>query len=130
MNVRDAMTTAVVTVRPDQTLAEAAEAMTERNVGSAIVVEDDQQVRGILTERDVLLAVARHIDCEAATVADHVTEGLSPADPASSLSDAAAAMLRGGFRHLVVSDGDGRLLGVVSMREILRLWAAERLRPM
>lgn len=129
MKVQDAMTTAVVTVSPNSTLGEAATAMTARNVGSAIVVEDGQQVRGILTERDVLQAVADGAECTTTRVTEHLASDLTVAAPDWPLQEAAAAMLRGGFRHLVVSD-DEMLLGVLSMRDIVRVWAAERLQPM
>lgn len=130
MDVQDAMTTAVVTVSPDATLQEAAAAMVARNVGSAIVVANEHEVRGIVTERDVLQAVAGRSDCAASRVADHVQSELRQALPDWPLQDAAAEMLRGGFRHLVVSRDGHQLVGVLSMRDIVRIWAAERLQPM
>jgi CBS domain-containing protein len=76
---------------------------------------------GIITERDVLLSVAGGQDPDAEKVADHLTADLVFASPSWSLEQAAAAMVKGGFRHLVVVDA-GETAGILSVRDIVRCW--------
>lgn len=125
MLVRDAMSPLVVEVGPGHTLRQAARLMADRNVGAAVVMDPDGAGPGILTERDVLRAVAAGDDPASATVADHVTTSVVYAEPTWSLDDAARAMVQGGFRHLVVMEGPD-CAGVISVRDISRAWAGER----
>src|SRR5438874_12629604 len=99
------MSDVVVTVGPSHTLREAARLMRERHVGSAVVWDPEQPGPGILTERDILRSVGSGEDPDAERVADHLTADLVFAAPDWSLEEAAAAMVRGGFRHLIVVDG-------------------------
>jgi CBS domain-containing protein len=124
MLVSDAMTEVVLTVGPGHTLRQAAEAMWERRVGAALVVDPDEPGPGLLTERDILRAVSLGKDCESERVAEHLTARLTCASPQWSLEKAAATMVRGGFRHLVVVDGP-ELAGIISMRDIVRVWSGE-----
>jgi len=125
MHVRDAMTPVVLTVGPGHTLREAARLMARRSVGAAVVLDPEMPGAGILTERDVLRSVAAGEDPDAERVADHLTQEVVFAAPDWSLEDAADAMLRGSFRHLVVCDG-GDITGIVSVRDIVRAWAEAR----
>lgn len=125
MLVRDAMSPLVVEVGPGHTLRQAAGLMAERNVGAAVVNDPEGEGPGILTERDVLRAVAAGEDLAVVPVASHVTTSVVYAEPSWSLDDAAAAMIDGGFRHLVVMQGPD-VLGVLSVRDIARVWAADR----
>jgi CBS domain-containing protein len=102
--------------------------MTARNVGSAVVHDAHGQGYGILTERDILRAVAAGQDPDKELAADHVTRDVVFADPSWSLDEAAAAMLRGGFRHLIVTEG-GNVAGVLSMRDVVRCWSPVALSP-
>ena len=106
------------------TLREAAEAMCRRNVGAAIVLDPEAPGPGVITERDLLRSVAAGEEPDAERVADHLTGNLTFASPEWSLEQAAAAMVRGGFRHLVVVDG-GALVGILSMRDIVRVWTGD-----
>ena len=124
MQVRDGMSSVVLTVGPQHTLREAASAMAERSVGAAVVVDPDQPGPGILTERDVLESLGSGQDPERERVADHLSSDLTFAAPDWSLERAAEARVRGGFRHLVVVDG-GELAGIVSMRDIVRCWVTD-----
>lgn len=124
MEVRDGMSSVVLTVGPHHTLREAARAMSEREVGAAIVADPDQPGPGIFTERDLLDSLGRGQDPDAERVGDHLSSGLTFAAPDWSLERAAEEMVRGGFRHLVVVDG-GELAGIVSMRDIVRCWVTE-----
>jgi len=125
MQVRDAMTAVVLTVGPGHTLREAARLMARRSVGAAVVLDPEMPGAGILTERDVLRSVAAGEDPDAERVADHLTQEVVFATPDWSLEEAAEAMLRGSFRHLVVCDG-GDITGIVSVRDIVRAWAQAR----
>jgi CBS domain-containing protein len=124
MQVRDGMTDVVLTVGLGHTLREAASAMANRGVGAAVVIDPDQPGPGIITERDLLEAVGGGQDPDSERVADHLSPNLTFASPDWSLERAAEAMVRGGFRHLVVVDG-GDLVGVLSMRDIVRCWVQD-----
>jgi CBS domain-containing protein len=124
MQVRDGMSELVVTVNPGHSLREAASAMAERGVGAAVVIDPDQPGPGIITERDVLLAIAGGQDPGREKVAEHLSPELTFAHPDWSLERAAEAMCRGNFRHLVVVDGP-ELVGVLSMRDIVRCWVSD-----
>jgi len=124
MQVRDGMTEVVLTVGPGHTLREAARAMTARGVGAAVVVDPEAPGPGVITERDILRSVAAGEDPDRELVASHLTAQLTFASPEWSLEQAAIAMVRGGFRHLVVVNG-GELEGMLSMRDIVRCWTSE-----
>ena len=124
MQVRDAMSTLVLTVGPDHTLRQAAKQMADRRVGAAVVVDPDEPGPGIITERDVLLSVGAGHDLDSERVCEHLTPSPLFASPDWSLEQAAAAMVRGGFRHLIVVDG-GEVAGVVSVRDVVRCWTED-----
>jgi CBS domain-containing protein len=124
MLVREGMSEIVLTVGPGHTLREAAALMCGRNVGAAVVIDPDAPGPGLLTERDILLSVGRGEDPDRERVSDHLTSNLTFAAPDWSLEQAAAAMVRGRFRHLVVVAG-GELAGILSMRDIVRVWTGE-----
>jgi len=98
--------------------------MAERKVGAAIVLDPDQPGPGIITERDLLESIGRGEDPDQERVADHLSANLTFAATGWSLERAAEAMVRGGFRHLIVVDG-GETVGVLSMRDIVRCWSME-----
>jgi CBS domain-containing protein len=125
MQVRDAMSKQVLVVGPEHTLRQAASMMATRRVGSAVVIDPDAQGIGIMTERDVLYAIGGNLDPDTETVGAHITWDVVYAGPEWTLEEAALAMSRGGFRHLVVLDGT-EVAGVVSVRDIMRVWAAAR----
>ena len=124
MKVRVGMSELVLTVRPGHSLREAARQMTERKVGAAVVLDPEAPGPGIVTERDVLESVGAGQDPDRELVADHLTGSLVYATPDWSLEDAAAAMVRGGFRHLVVIE-EGEIVGLLSMRDVVRCWTQE-----
>ncbi|MPZ28121.1 MAG: CBS domain-containing protein [Micromonosporaceae bacterium] len=124
MRVRDAMTKPVLVVGPEHTLRQVAERMAARRVGSAIVMDPDSEGVGILTERDLLNAVGAGLDPDSERVAGHITRDVVYAVPDWTLTEAASAMARGGFRHLVVIEGQD-VIGVISVRDIMRVWARE-----
>jgi len=121
MRVRDGMSDTVLSVGPNHTLREAARFMAGRRVGAAVVLDPDGQGPGIITERDVLDAIGGGQDPDAERVRDHLTADVVYATPDWSLEEAAVAMVRGRFRHLIVTEG-GEIAGVLSVRDIVRCW--------
>jgi CBS domain-containing protein len=124
MQVRDGMSEVVLTVGPSHTLREAATMMVEKGIGAALVTDDQRPVPCIVTERDILNSLGQGQDPDAELVAEHMSEGVVAAEPDWSLEHAAAEMSTRGIRHLVVFDG-GDLVGVLSIRDIVRVWTAE-----
>ena len=124
MEVREGMSSVVLTVGPAHTLRDAARAMAERKVGAAVVLDPEQPGPGIITERDILDSVGAGQSPDGERVSDHLSSNLTFAEPGWSLERAAEAMVRGGFRHLVVVDG-GETVGVLSMRDIVRCWTQD-----
>jgi CBS domain-containing protein len=102
---------------PGDTLTDAAHRMADRRVGAILVVEGDH-LAGILTERDVLRAAGR--GSVEGTVAQWMTADPDTVPPDATIGMAAAMMVHGGYRHVPVVDG-GKLVGIVSIRDLLRL---------
>ena len=121
MKVREGMSEVVLTVGPGHTLREAAAAMSRRNVGAAVVVDPEAPGPGVITERDILHSVAQGQDVDTEPVGEHQSADLVFAAPDWSLEQAAVAMVRGRFRHLVVVEG-GEPSGIISVRDIVRCW--------
>ena len=124
MQVREGMSDVVLTVGPGHTLRNAATSMSRREVGAAVVLDPDTPGPGVITERDILRSIGRGEDPDTEVVADHLTSNLTFAAPEWSLERAAEAMVRGRFRHLIVVEGSA-LVGILSMRDIVRCWTAE-----
>ncbi|HET8528175.1 MAG TPA: CBS domain-containing protein [Gaiellaceae bacterium] len=118
MNVGDVMKRELLTAEAATPLQVAAERMCDRNVGAILVLNGDA-ISGILTERDVLRAVAQG-RVEGTNVAAWMTRDPETVTVEDAGRDAAATMLRGGFRHLPVLD-DGRPVGIVSIRDLMGL---------
>jgi CBS domain-containing protein len=121
MQVRDGMSTVVLTVGPQHTLREAAHLMSDRKVGAAVVIDPDSPGIGIITERDLMESLGAGQDPDTEPVGNHLTSSLVFAAPDWSLEEAAVAMVRGGFRHLIVTEG-GDISGVLSVRDVVRCW--------
>jgi CBS domain-containing protein len=124
MKVRDGMSPMVLTVGPTHTLREVARLMSERKVGAAVVLDPDGHGPGIVTERDILYSIGSGQEVDLEIVAEHLTREVVYAEPGWSLEEAAAAMVNGGFRHLIVLDG-GEPAGVLSVRDIVRCWTED-----
>jgi CBS domain-containing protein len=123
VKVRDGMSHLVLTIGPAHTLRQAAQMMSKRRIGAAVVIDSEHAGIGILTERDLLNSIAAGEDPDAELVAQHRTEDLVYASPEWTLEEAAAAMIGGGFRHLVVIEGHD-VAGLLSMRDIVRVWTS------
>ncbi|MGH2705260.1 MAG: CBS domain-containing protein [Actinomycetota bacterium] len=111
------MNRSVLTMNPEQTLEEAAQYMIERQVGSAVVVSNGAVV-GIVTERDVMRAVARGLVPWNTKLEEVMTREPITASPDGTTAEAAQVMLEHGFRHLPVVEGT-QLVGIVSLRDVL-----------
>jgi len=121
VKVRDAMTENVLTITPGRTLRDAARFMAEHNVGAAVIMDPEQPGPGIVTERDLVRSLGAGEDPDSELVGDHLTSRATFADGDWGLEDAADAMARGGFRHLVVVS-NGEVEGIISMRDIMHVW--------
>ena len=122
--VADLMVKDVLTVDPSDTIGEAAEKMNAANVGAVVVVEDFARIVGIVTERDLMRAVAARARAAEARVRQWMTPNPVTIDPETSVEDAAEIMFSNNFRHLPVVK-EGRPLGIVSLR-LLSRWAFDR----
>ncbi len=108
----------LLTVSPEDTLGEAAERMAGRGVGAALVMDFGRLV-GILTERDLLAAVANRVHASEARVREWMTENPVTVPEAMPIDRAASIMVTRGFRHLPIVDGE-RTIGIVSLRDVVR----------
>jgi signal-transduction protein with cAMP-binding, CBS, and nucleotidyltransferase domain len=126
MKVEDGMSEQILTIGPAHTLREAAWRMATRKVGAAVVVDPDHAGVGILTERDILLSIAAGQNPDEEVADRHCTQDVVFAGPNWTMEAAAAAMVRGGFRHLVVAEGQD-VVGLLSMRDIVRCWSPTRI---
>jgi CBS domain-containing protein len=115
---RGHMSRDLLSVEPGLSLTEVAKRMVAKDVGAVLVTEGKQLV-GILTERDVLRAVARGID-DSTTVADWMTRDPETLAPEESTEHAAVLMIHGGFRHLPVTEND-EVVGMLSIRDLMRV---------
>ena len=116
--VADAMRHEFITVAPEDTLGEVAERMTAVNVG-AVIVKDFGRMIGILTERDMLKAMAARVHTSEARVRQWMTEDPVTASADADCEEAAQVMLEHGFRHLPVVDDGGNVTGIVSLRRVV-----------
>ncbi len=129
MLVRDVMTREVVTLRPTQTLREATRALAQRQVAAAVVVDEDYDQPAFLTEHDIVTAVGRGLDIDEERVCDHLDDNLVLVGrPDWPLARVADILRRTGARHLAVVDS-GQMVGIVSVRDILRRWNVRQPAP-
>jgi len=115
--LRDVAVRHLLTIDPRSSLRRAARVMTDRGVGCAVVVEREE-VAGIITERDILHAVADGRDVDATTVDDAMTREVVSGQPGWDILKAVRTMTEGGFRHLLVMEMDGPV-GIVSLRDLM-----------
>ncbi len=114
----DIMRPEPIVVAPEDTLGEVAERMTAVNVG-AVIVKDFGRLIGILTERDMLKAMAARVHTSEARVRQWMTEEPITAAADADAEEAAQIMLERGFRHLPVVDETGAVIGIVSLRRVV-----------
>jgi CBS domain-containing protein len=116
--VRKHMSRNLLSVEPGETITKVAERMVERNVG-AVLVLDGRRLAGIMTERDLVRAIARglHVD---AVVAEYMTKDPETIEPDDTTQHAAVLMIHGGFRHLPVVERDD-VVGILSIRDLMHV---------
>ncbi|MFN2397975.1 MAG: CBS domain-containing protein [Gemmatimonadaceae bacterium] len=119
----------VLTVGQNETLAEAARIIWGHHTGSAVIVAQGQPP-GIITERDLLRAVAEGADVSAIKVSDYMTPNAVTITASWDVVDAARLMIEKGFRHLVVVNDSGKLMGIVSIRDMVKALVEERQRTL
>lgn len=124
MEVREGMSQVVLTLGPGHTLRDAARQMSEREVGAAVVLDDDAPGPGIISERDVLVSIGNGENPDEERVSDHMSGSVITAAPDWSLERAASEMAQRKIRHLVIVE-QGELVGVLSMRDIMRVWVSD-----
>jgi CBS domain-containing protein len=117
------MTRSLLSIDAEATLGEAASRMAERGVGAVVILEGDT-IAAILTERDVMKAVAAGKD-GSASVTDWMTRHPDTIEPEDTTDHAASLMIHGGFRHLPVVE-DGKVVGIVSIRDLMRVALDDR----
>jgi CBS domain-containing protein len=118
MTLGDFMSREVLSVAPEDTIGEAAQRMADANVGSSVVLEHGRLI-GILTERDLLRAMAQRVHPSEARVREWMTAEPVAVSESTTADEASRLMVENGFRHLPVVDGD-RTLGIVSLRDVMR----------
>jgi CBS domain-containing protein len=116
--VAEVMNKSVLTVDPTASIGEAAEKMIEAGVGAVVVMEDMARIVGIVTERDLMRAVAQRARAAEAKVRQWMTESVVTIEPDTEIKDAAKMMFQRNFRHLPVVNKDGRLMGIASLRRL------------
>ncbi len=126
MQVRDIMHVDVKTARPEDTFADVAKIMRLHGI-SSVVVLDGSKLAGIVTERDIVNLVAAGGDPHSTTVAKGMTRrNLETVSPKTDIAEAAEHMAARNIRHLPVTDLKGKVVGIISIRDLTR-WAAEEL---
>ncbi len=124
MEVREGMSNVVLTLGPGHTLRDAATRMVEKGVGAAVVIDEAYPGPRVISERDILNSLGRGEDPDSESVGDHMSDTLIAAAPDWSLERAAMEMSKRHIRHLVVVQS-GELVGILSMRDIVRVWTSE-----
>lgn len=119
MQVGNIMNPVTAVVGPDHTLRQASQRMVQHNTGAAVVLDPALPGPHVITERDLLHAIARGGDVDAERVGAHMTNAVITAAPTWGISQAAALMVAHAVRHVLVFDGDA-LVGVLSMRDVVR----------
>jgi CBS domain-containing protein len=120
MRVKDAMSPISAIVGPEHTLQQAATRMVQHKTGAAVVLDGSLPGPAVVTERDLLRAVAAGRDPASAYVEDHMTGEVVTAAPDWPIADAATVMVKHGVRHVLVFEGSD-LVGILSMRDVVRV---------
>ena len=121
MKVKDVMSTNVICVEPNESAAVAARLLSRFNVGALPVCTKDGRLRGMVTDRDIVLrCVAADDDAQSVKVSEIMTRRIYSVDAQESIQNASALMARRQVRRLPVEE-DGKLVGMVSLGDVARL---------
>lgn len=112
------MTPEIITVTPDTHVEEAVNVLIEQNIGSLVVLDEDDQIAGVITSNDFLNVVSDGEDIPDATVSDFMTDEVITIDPEDSIQTAAARMITNGISHLPVEDEEEGIVGMLSTTDI------------
>lgn len=123
MSVKDIMKTGIITAKVDTGIRDVAKIMYENNIGSIIIVDELNNIVGIFTERDLVKVVALGIDLDA-PIKNVMTTNVITAQPNDDITTIAITMLEKGIRHIPVVNKDNRVVGIISIRDVLRAYAA------
>lgn len=118
--VKDAMSALNAMVGPEHSLHQASQKMIQHKTGAAVVMDHELPGPCVITERDLLKALAAGMDMDVEVVGDHMTGSLITAAPEWPLQTAADQMVRHGIRHVLVFEGP-ELVGILSMRDVIRV---------
>ena len=115
----------VITVQAHQTMEEVARMLAEHRIGAVVVSDGGRAIKGILSERDIVRAVATHgAHALEDTMSMHMTANVVTCGPSARIPDIMAAMTAGKFRHMPVEE-DGRLVGIISIGDVVKHRVAE-----
>jgi CBS domain-containing protein len=128
LKTRDIMLKHVVTVRPSITVKKAIETLFKRHVGAIVVTDNEKKCVGIFTERDAIRVVAQNIPLST-TLEKVMTKNVVTVSENAAFAESRRILVSGGFRHLPVVDSDGRLAGLVVVRDFLDEFFGMKLRP-
>ena len=110
----------VDSVHPDLTVADVAQLLTRHRIGAVLVQDAARQLLGILSERDIVHAIAAHgAHALSMTAAQLMTRDVKTATPHTTVPEATALMTAGRFRHLPVLEG-GAVIGIVSIGDVVK----------
>ncbi len=118
MQLTDVMSTEIVSVTPESTIGDAAHRMVDADTGASVVIDDADELVGMITERDLLRCFGEGID-PGMPVEDRMTRHVLTAGPSTEIPEAIALMVDGHFRHLPVVNDAGHVIGMVSMRDLM-----------
>src|SRR3712207_3103176 len=116
--VRNHMARDLLSAEPADAMTQVAQRMVERDLGAVLVLDGGRLV-GIMTERDIMRAVARGLHADA-LVGDYMSRDPETIEPDDTTQHAAVLMIHGGFRHLPVVER-GNVVGILSIRDLMRV---------
>ena len=119
----------VVTIDGESTLSEAARMLARRRIGAVVVMDGKGTVAGILSERDIVCAIADHsVSALGQSVGRHMTRAVSTCSESDTVDELMETMTRGRFRHMPVVEEEGRLSGIVSIGDVVKTCIEETTR--
>jgi CBS domain-containing protein len=118
VQLTDVMSTQIVSASPASLIGDAARRMIEADCGACVVLDDDGELVGMITERDLLRCFSQSVD-PATPIEERMTRHVLTGAPQTEIAEAMALMVDGRFRHLPVVNDDGHVIGLVSMRDLM-----------